>query len=152
MIGDARSRFCESCQLHVFNVAAMTADEATALIHEREGRLCVRLFRRADGTVLTSDCPVGAVAVWRRTKQLVVACAAAVLIGAGGLLLPNVMEARSSAASFNRGPVVQQGLALWDELLVWIGIRQRFALAGAVCPPSTLVGETPGESSPDNSP
>ena len=37
----------------------MTTAEAAALIRDREGALCVRLFRRTDGTVLTSDCPVG---------------------------------------------------------------------------------------------
>jgi hypothetical protein len=35
----------------------MTAAEAAALIAGREGRLCARLFRRADGTVITADCP-----------------------------------------------------------------------------------------------
>jgi hypothetical protein len=34
----------------------MTSDEAASLIAGREGRLCARLFRRADGTVITADC------------------------------------------------------------------------------------------------
>ncbi len=133
MVGDDRSRFCGSCQKHVYNLSAMTADEATQLIREREGNLCGRLFRRADGTVLTSDCPVGARAVWRRTKQLAVACAAAVLIGVGGVMLPNVVAARTSSSSPTGGPVVQKTLALWDDLLVWMGVRQRFAIAGDIC-------------------
>ena len=139
MVGDDRSRFCGSCQKHVYNFSAMTADEATQLIRDREGKLCGRLFRRADGTVLTSDCPIGARAVWRRTKQLVVACVAAVLIGVGGLMLPNVVAARSSSPSPTGGPVVQKALALWDDLLVWMGVRQRFAVAGDIClsPPPT---------------
>lgn len=152
MVGDDRSRFCESCQKHVYNVAAMSADAATALIREREGQLCARLFRRADGTVLTGDCPVGARAFWRRAKQLVVACAAAGLIGAGSLLLPNVLEARSSAASSNPGSVVQNTLVLWDDLLVWMGIRQRFAIAGAVCLPPPPGGDSPGDAAAGNSP
>jgi hypothetical protein len=59
MVGDAQVRFCGSCQKHVYNLSAMTLDEARALIAEREGRLCARVYQRADGTVLTADCPVG---------------------------------------------------------------------------------------------
>jgi len=60
MKGDDRRRFCASCKLHVHNLSGMTADAATALLQQAsQGRVCVRFFRRADGTVLTRDCPVG---------------------------------------------------------------------------------------------
>lgn len=144
MVGDDRSRFCGSCEKHVYNLSAMTADEATQLIREREGNLCGRLFRRADGTVLTSDCPVGARAVWRRTKQLAVACTAAVLIGVGGMMLPNVVAARSSSNPPTGGPVVQKAVALWDDLLVWIGVRRRFAVAGGCAPPPPITSPVNG--------
>src|SRR3954451_5691753 len=65
MYGDDRKRFCGQCKLNVYNLSGMTTDEAEALIMNTEGRLCVRFYRRADGTVLTSDCPVG----WARVKQ-----------------------------------------------------------------------------------
>ena len=149
MTGDERSRFCGSCHKHVYNIAAMTADEAIQLIQEREGRLCARLFRRADGTVLTADCPVGARAVWRRSKQLFVAGAAAVLIGVGGLLLPHLLEARSSATGSNGGPVAQKALELWDDMLVWMGVRQRFPVAGVVCFPPPPAPDSPSQGSPD---
>jgi hypothetical protein len=58
MSGDARVRFCGSCEKNVYNLSAMTRAEAEALVREREGRICVRLFQRRDGTVITSDCPV----------------------------------------------------------------------------------------------
>ena len=60
MKGDQRVRFCESCQKNVYNLSAMTTAEAETLLGKVEGRLCVRFYRRTDGTVLTSDCPVGA--------------------------------------------------------------------------------------------
>jgi hypothetical protein len=60
MQGDDRSRFCSTCQKNVYNFASMTAEEATALIVAREGKLCGRVYHRKDGTVLTADCPVGA--------------------------------------------------------------------------------------------
>jgi hypothetical protein len=67
MPGDDRRRFCGDCGLHVHNFAAMTAEEAEAFLrdHLPKGRVCGVLYRRADGTVLTRDCPVG-VARWRR--------------------------------------------------------------------------------------
>lgn len=60
MQGDDKKRFCAQCKLHVHNLSGLSADEALDLLRaSRQGRLCVRLFRRADGTVLTRDCPVG---------------------------------------------------------------------------------------------
>jgi hypothetical protein len=66
MTGDERSRFCGACNKHVYNLSEMTRDEAAELIEKNEGKLCVRLFRRRDGKVLTQDCPKGLLAV--RTK------------------------------------------------------------------------------------
>ena len=60
MEGDDRARFCPECELNVYNLSAMTEEEALKLVKEREGRLCVRFYQRRDGTVLTTDCPVGA--------------------------------------------------------------------------------------------
>ena len=56
MRGDARVRFCGKCRLNVYNLSEMGRKEAEALVREKEGRLCVRFFRRPDGTLLTKDC------------------------------------------------------------------------------------------------
>ena len=56
MRGDDRVRFCRECRQNVFNVEAMTRAEAERLIAEREGRVCIRMLRRPDGTVVTADC------------------------------------------------------------------------------------------------
>ena len=69
MNGSERVRFCASCQLNVFNLSAMTKREAEKLIIETEGNLCVRFHRRADGTVLTQNCPTGLKALKRRVTQ-----------------------------------------------------------------------------------
>jgi len=74
MAGDERKRLCGDCELHVYNLSGMTAYDAENLLRLSEGRLCVRYFQRADGTILTQDCPVG----WAKVKQrLSVAAAAA---------------------------------------------------------------------------
>lgn len=59
MEGDDRVRFCGECKKNVFNLSAMSRRDAEALIEEKNGDMCARLYRRADGTVLTEDCPVG---------------------------------------------------------------------------------------------
>ncbi len=81
MYGDDRSRFCGQCQLNVYNISGMTAAEAEQLLASREGRLCVRYYRRKDGTVLTKDCPVGLAALRRRMAR-VASAVAGLVIGA----------------------------------------------------------------------
>lgn len=83
MAGTDRVRACADCQLNVYNVSAMTAREARVLIRESEGRLCVRFYRRADGTVLTRDCPANASdAVTERRRGAAVALALVALFAA----------------------------------------------------------------------
>lgn len=84
MAGDDRSRFCGQCQLNVYNLSAMTQSEAQRLIEEKEGRVCVRLHKRFDGTVIVRDCPVGLAAVRRRTVWLVGRVAAGLALALGG--------------------------------------------------------------------
>lgn len=73
MQGDDRVRHCGSCQKNVYDLSNMTRDDAEALLQKTEGRVCVRFYKRSDGTVLTQDCPVGLARVRRRLA----------LIGAG---------------------------------------------------------------------
>ena len=79
MKGDARTRHCSLCALNVHNVAGMTASEVERLVGQSNGRLCVRLIRRADGTVMTNDCPIGLRAYRRRVAGMASAMFAAVL-------------------------------------------------------------------------
>ena len=55
MRGDDQVRFCKHCSLNVYNLSAMTRAQAERLVAEREGRLCIRMYRRLDGTVVTAD-------------------------------------------------------------------------------------------------
>lgn len=63
MRGDDRVRYCNQCRLNVYHLSGMTRTDAEALIRKKEGRVCVRFFRRRDGTVITRDCStlIGAV-------------------------------------------------------------------------------------------
>lgn len=79
MKGDERTRHCDLCELNVHNVAGMTRDEVAHLVGENSGRLCMRLYRRADGTVLTKDCPIGLRAFRKRVAGLASAAFATIL-------------------------------------------------------------------------
>jgi hypothetical protein len=68
MTGNDQVRFCDRCQLNVYNISAMTRIETTELIAKTEGRLCAQIYRRVDGTVMTSDCPVGLRALRRKAS------------------------------------------------------------------------------------
>jgi hypothetical protein len=79
MTGNDRVRFCDQCQLNVFNLSELTPTEVEELIASSEGRICGRLYRRADGTVLTKDCPVGLRALRKRVSMKVAAMFAAIV-------------------------------------------------------------------------
>jgi hypothetical protein len=83
-----RVRHCAGCGLDVFNISAMPRGEAEALIRSRLGeRLCVRMFQRTDGTLISQDCPVG-LRLWRqRLSRGLARLAAAVVVMASGIVL-----------------------------------------------------------------
>ncbi len=77
MQGDERVRHCDQCKLNVYNISAMSKEDAEQLILQREGRLCISLFRRTDGRILTRDCPKGVMRLAKRMIGLGVWLAAA---------------------------------------------------------------------------
>lgn len=96
MYGDERKRFCGECKLNVYNLSGMTRDEAEQLITNHEGRLCVRFYRRADGSVITADCPVGWAKVKQRTRAAVTAAASLVMALFTGVLVSDFFSERQS--------------------------------------------------------
>lgn len=79
MVGDERVRYCGQCSLHVYNLSGMTKREAEGLVANAEGRLCVRYYRRADGSILTRNCPVGLRALKQRVSRIAGAALSAVI-------------------------------------------------------------------------
>ena len=70
MIGDERVRFCGQCELNVYNLSALTRTQAENLIAGTERKLCVRFYRRRDGSIITQDCPVGLRALKLRLSRI----------------------------------------------------------------------------------
>jgi len=93
MFGNDRMRFCGQCKLNVYNLSGMSRQEAEDLVTNAEGRLCVRFYRRIDGTIITENCPVG----WARVKQR-----AKVYVTAAFSLLMTMLAGLSIVSLFGR--------------------------------------------------
>jgi hypothetical protein len=136
MSGDERARFCAQCQKHVYNLSNLTTPQAVALIQSKEGKLCARFYRRADGTILTADCPIGDGRAWSRLKGFAAAAAAFVVAGLCVPLLAGT-ESRENA------PCQRTKLhRIWDDARLkvkgWLGQPQRpaFVMGEIYVPPA----------------
>src|SRR5256885_10305175 len=94
MTGNQRVRHCQECNKNVYNLSAMTRDEAEALIARFEGRLCARIERDDDGVILDDDFRAAPQFISRRVSPVAAALVTA-LIGLSG----NVMAMTSSASA-----------------------------------------------------
>jgi len=70
MKGDDRVRYCDHCNLHVHNLSSMTRPEAEALFNRPEQRVCVTMWKSADGTVLTRELPPEPRGLRRRLSRM----------------------------------------------------------------------------------
>lgn len=116
MDGDERVRFCSQCKQNVYNLSDMTREQAEDLVRERAGRVCVRFFRRRDGTMLMRDCPVG-LAAWRRKLILAFTALAAAIVLALTMVIAGVSQALSLGEP-RPGGEARIGLfqRIWDSL------------------------------------
>jgi hypothetical protein len=139
MEGDDRVRFCHSCSKHVYDLSGLTAAQAATLIQGAEGRLCVRLYRRRDGTLLTADCPVGLrYAVRRRLLRLATAGVVVFATLRSGLWLYANGTGHPELPPVPTGPGVS--LTDWTDWAARaLGLKQPFrggqATMGVICPP-----------------
>ncbi len=98
MPGDEKMRLCGQCNKHVLNAIEMTDEEvlqAFARIAAGQ-RVCMQLYRRADGTFLTKDCPVGFKKLQAQARKAISRVAAVI---AGGLSLLLSLAAGTQSAS-----------------------------------------------------
>ena len=55
MNGDHSQRYCDQCEKSVYNFSQLTRSQAEALIARTNRKLCARIERRPDGSILTAD-------------------------------------------------------------------------------------------------
>jgi hypothetical protein len=109
-------RFCGECRKNVYDVSLMNANEVSLLLQKSSingGSACMQLYRRADGTVITDDCPVGLKRVrdmWRRLKSAVAGLALVLTA------LPGMAQTRQTTSP------------------------EPTALKGKICPPNRTAG------------
>lgn len=116
MTGDERVRHCAKCRMNVFNVKELTEAEVVTMLEQATGRVCGRIFRRSDGTVLTKDCPVG-LARLRRRLALVVVTAVALVLGALGWRARSPRCATSGGEPDTFAGLARARLEAWEETL-----------------------------------
>jgi hypothetical protein len=111
MQGNGQVRFCQQCQLNVYNLSGMAQQEATALVLSQEGHLCVRFYQRPDGTVLTQDCPVGLQALYRRkiTRWGTTAAALSVITLLGSFYVGGYAQTQTSPTHTTAAMPVRMG-------------------------------------------
>jgi hypothetical protein len=60
LTNDDAVRFCGQCHKNVYDFSLLSSSQASLLLQQascQEQSLCVQLYRRADGRVITGDCP-----------------------------------------------------------------------------------------------
>ena len=145
MSGDERARHCRACSLTVFNISNMTREEAETLVREKEGRLCARFYRRADGTILTADC--GKVIKQRKRRRAAMIVVATVSLAAAALGASGSRDEVDYDDGSGRSPVVEKLISpLRGMPLIGNFVNRMFpmpmATMGAICvlaPPTAPV-------------
>ena len=113
MKGNESLRHCDLCSLNVYNISELTVAETEQLIAVREGRICIRLYRRADGTVITKDCPVGLRKVRQRMTRIASAAFASIL----GLVTLGYGQKDNDSASIKDRTVEVESLIVGESIV-----------------------------------
>ncbi len=102
MKGDEKRRLCAQCDCYVLKATQMTDEEVTeAITRAASGqRVCMQFYKRADGTILTKNCPVGVAAMRARAGRFVRWAAGAVAV----LFSSAIGAARADDGSFMDDP------------------------------------------------
>jgi hypothetical protein len=146
MRGDDKTRHCALCNLNVHNFGAMTSEEIDAILRAAGGgSVCARIYRRADGTVLTADCPVGLAAVRARIRRTAARVVAALgLVCSAGLLL-----AQGQKRPWDRARLARlEPFATIYEKISPTPVQVGPALAGRIVSPSYNINLPPSNPPP----
>ena len=106
MFGDERKRHCAECRLNVYNLSEMTQVEAENFLINSEGRVCLKIYRRTDGTVITKDCPVGWAKLKRKTARAATAVFTLVAAFFGGVLGLESLKTLRAFTNYKKVPEI----------------------------------------------
>ena len=115
MLGDDRVRYCLGCEKNVYNLSSMKRDDAEALLRERLGsELCIRFYQRADGTILTQDCPEGVKKKRRKKLALAVAGAGAMAAAAATMFVKTTCRQGEPSVAVAGGAIYEPTAKMGD--------------------------------------
>lgn len=145
MVGDERSRRCAQCELNVHNLEAMTPEEIRDLILNADGRVCGRVRRRMDGTVITRDCPVGLARLRRAVAKSAMRMAAAAVF----VVAATIWFARAAIA-LRGDSIATVRESAWQRTKTWLGQDQSPATVflGRIASPPGRVTTLPRQNPP----
>ena len=106
MLGDERKRHCSECKLNVYNLSEMTAREAENLLINSENRVCLRVYRRKDGTVITSDCPVGLAKLKKQISRAATAVFTMLAAFFGGVFAFEALKSLRTLTNYKNVPEI----------------------------------------------
>jgi hypothetical protein len=121
MSGDEKKRFCSECDKFVYDFSQMTRRQVEAIVSIHQGRMCARITRRPDGSLVTQEAPPAHPIVARRASPVVNATLAAILglgvpanalnvdVSAAQLLVRSDADGKSARTPFGGGEAVVGG-------------------------------------------
>ena len=146
MDGDDRKRFCHHCSKNVYNFSEMSASDVGSLIKNGQGNVCARFYRRADGTMLTADCPLGLEQKKHPLKRLLAAAAACLCLGGLSAFAQSVRVSNSgkSSATTATQPNDRPGLRL-GEICIRPSTNHPPFLGKIAMPPRPATNSVPAQ-------
>ena len=139
MSGDDRVRHCTDCRLNVYNFLNMTGIEISNLLKLSEGRVCGRFYQRPDGTMITSDCPLGEAPA--RVSKIPLLAAAVMLFAMIGAAATRVKKPEESTAFpvYNASIEQARDWPLVGKLVDMVFPRPQVVMGVIACPPPPSV-------------
>ena len=106
MIGDNRQRHCAECKLNVYNLSDMTRREAENFLINAEGRVCLRIYRRSDGTVITRNCPKGLAMLKKKVSRAATAVFTMLATFFGGVFALESLKTLREFTNYDKVPEI----------------------------------------------
>lgn len=159
MQGSDRVRFCAHCSKNVYNISDMSEAQATKLLVDNEGKVCISMLRRADGTIVTDNCPSILRPVRNSYKKMAAVCSAFIALACnqlsafaadsdkksekGGLKASTAKDKDASEKQV-KAPNKNESICNPDTLIIKHEKKNGYErLGGVIAPPQAKVGSGP---------
>lgn len=156
MQGNDRVRFCGQCSKNVYNISAMSEEQAMKLLIDSEGKVCISMLKRADGTIVSDNCPPILRPVRNSFRRLAAVCAAFTAFACNHIdAFAEDLSKKGESGSQAQKSITEKGKASGksgsscsaDTLIVkpagGKAIPEPMMLGGAIAPPQAHPGSGP---------